>query len=201
MAKSRSTFTLVVVAVIFAVGIWLGTRLPGLGSSRKVYSSATLLQEIKPLAQLVTVQIVVQQPVEQVDSKWYGDNRVLLLAHGVVTAGIDLKKLEDKDVQVTGTNLTIYLPPSQIMDAHLDDNETRLVENTTGVWRTPNKDMEQETRKIAVEVIKRGAQNAGILKKADEQARALLGNLFRQLGFTNVVFQSRLNLNLTPKPE
>ena len=201
MAKSRSTFTLVIIAVIFAGGVWLGTHLPGLSSSRKIYSSATLLQEIKPLAQLVTLQIVVQKYVEQVDSKWYGDNRVMLLAHGVVTAGIDLKKLEDKDIVVTGTNLVVYLPPSQIMDAHLDDKLTRLVENTTGVWRTPNKDMEQETRKIAVEDIRREARDIGILNKADEQARLLLANLFRQLGFTNVVFQSRLNLNLTPKPE
>jgi len=201
VAKSRSTFTLIIVAVIFAAGIWLGTRLPGLSSSRKIYSSATLLQEIKPLAQLVTVQIIVQKPVEQVDSKWYGDNRVLLMAHGVVTAGIDLKKLEDKDIQVTGTNLTVYLPPSEIMDVHLDDSKTRLVENTTGVWRTPNKDMEQETRKIAVEIIRQEAKDTGILKIANEQARLLLANLFRQLGFTNVVFQSRLNLNLTPKPE
>lgn len=174
------------------VGIWLGNKLPALlGNERKVYSSATLLLEVKPLAQLVTVQYIVQKYIEQVDSKWYGDNKVMLLAQGVVTAGIDLKQLEDKDIEVSGTNVIIHLPPAQIMDAHLDDSETRVVDRTTGVWRTFDKDLEQETRKIAVDDIRRDARNHGILQKADEQARLLLANLFHQLGFTNIVFSGQ----------
>ncbi len=203
MAKSRSTFLIVVIAAIFIVGVWLGNRLPGLlfGSSRKVYSSATLLQQVKPLAQLVTVQFTLQKYVEQADVKWYGENRVMLLAYGVVTAGIDLKQLQDKDIEVNGTNLIVHLPPAQIMDAHLDDSETRVIDRTTGVWRSPDKDLEQETRKIAVDDIRRDARNHGILKKADEQARALLANLFHQLGFTNIEFRPQLSLHLDAKPE
>lgn len=192
MRKSRSIFSIIAVAVIFIGGLWLGNRLPnGLNSTRKIYSSATLLQEIKPLSQLVTVQFIVQKYVEQVDAKWYGDNRVLLLAHGVVTAGIDLKQLRDKDIEVAGTNVIVHLPPAQILDAHLDDKETRVVDRTTGVWRTFDKDLEQETRKLAVDDIRRDARNHGILQKADEQARVLLANLFHQLGFTKIEFSSQ----------
>jgi len=187
--KSGSILSVIAIAIVFIVGIWLGNKLPALlGNERKVYSSATLLEEVKPLAQLVTVQFIVQKYVEQVDAKWYGDNHVMLLAQGIVTAGIDLKQLQDKDIEVSGTNVIIHLPPAQVMDAHLDDAETRVVDRTTGVWRTFDKDLEQETRKIAVDDIRRDARNHGILQKADEQARLILANLFHQLGFTNIVF-------------
>ena len=194
--KSGSKLSLIAIVLVLIVGIWLGNKLSALlGNERKVYSSATLLREVKPLAQLVTVQYIVQKYVEQVDAKWYGDNKVMLLAQGVVTAGIDLKQLEDKDIEVSGTNVIIHLPPAQIMDAHLDDSETRVVDRTTGVWRTFDKDLEQDTRKIAVDDIRRDARNHGILQKADEQARLLLANLFHQLGFTNIVFTGQ-----TPTP-
>ncbi|HEX4343583.1 MAG TPA: DUF4230 domain-containing protein [Verrucomicrobiae bacterium] len=202
MRKSRSTFFLVGVAIVFIAGIWFGNKLPGwLGDGRKVYSSATLLLEVKPLAQLVTVQYVVQKYVEQVDAKWYGDNHVMLLAQGVVTAGIDLKQLQDKDIEVSGTNVIVHLPPAQIMDAHLDDKETRVVDRTTGIWRTFDKDLEQETRKIAVDDIRRDARTHGILEKADAQAKLLLANLFHQLGFTSIVFEGATPVSGSVSPD
>lgn len=198
MRKTRSTFSLIAIAIaiVFIGGIWLGNKLSALlGHERKIYSSAGLLEQVKPLAQLATIQYIVQKYVEQVDSKWYGDNKVMLLAQGVVIAGIDLKQLEDKDIEVSATNVIIHLPPAQILDAHLDDSETRVVDRTTGVWRTFDKELEQDTRKIAVDDIRRDARNHGILDKANLQAQLVLANLFHQLGFTNITFSGK---TLTP---
>jgi len=56
------------------------------------------------------------------------------------------------------------------------------VERNTGFLRAFNKDLEQTARQNAVEDIRRAARTGGILKEADERARAQLKHLFQQLG-------------------
>jgi hypothetical protein len=49
-------------------------------------------------------------------------NRVLLLAHGIVKAGIDLQRSTPADVTISDKKISIKLPPPQITDAYLDDS-------------------------------------------------------------------------------
>jgi hypothetical protein len=57
------------------------------------------------------------------------------------------------------------------------------VERTTGLLRSFDKDLEQTARQIAVDDIRRAARYAGILKDADERARAQIERLFLQTGY------------------
>jgi hypothetical protein len=57
--------------------------------------------------------------------------------------------------------------------------------------RSFNKDLEQTARQNAVDDIRRAARSGGILKDAEERARAMLTHLFRQLGFEEVEFGKR----------
>ena len=84
------------VLVIFAVGIWLGFTVPRwmkLGSGLHMENTATVVEQVQTLSDLVTVKYVLEKVVILEDVKWYGENRVLLLAHGIVKAGIDLKRI------------------------------------------------------------------------------------------------------------
>jgi hypothetical protein len=118
------------------------------------------------------------------DVKWFpgGDNRVLMIAHGVVKAGVNLEKLQPEDIEVAGRVVKIRLPNPQITDCYLDERQTRVVERSTGLLRTFDKDLEQTTRLIAVDDIRRAARYAGILKDAEERARAQVEKLFQQMG-------------------
>ena len=78
--------------------------------------------------------------------------------------------------------MKIKLPAAQIMDCYLDDKQTQVIERSTGLLRTFDKDLEQTARKIAVDDVRRGARAAGILKDADERAQAQVGKLFQQMG-------------------
>lgn len=173
--------------MILALGVWLGLfvrrLLPG-GSGPVVYSNATVLRQVQTLSQLVTVKYVMEKVVIFEDVKWYpgGDSRVLLVAHGIVKAGVDLDKVKLEDVQLEGRRITIKLPPAQITDCYLDDQQTQIVERTTGLLRSFDKDLEQTARKIAVDDIRRAARTAGILKDADERAQAQLEKMFQQMG-------------------
>src|SRR5271166_2049531 len=123
-------------AMIFALGIFLGAAamrwLPGRGPS---FNSATLLTQVQNLDQLVTVKYVLEKVVDYDDAKWYGDSRVLLVAHGVVKAGIDLKMLRAGDIEIAQQKIRITLPPARITDVYLDDRHSEVVERSTGLLR------------------------------------------------------------------
>jgi uncharacterized protein DUF4230 len=189
MLKRHLAFLTLLVAIIFALGLMLGVLLPrlaGLSRTPRIYSTSTLLLQVKTLSELVTVQYVIEKVVVLEDVKWIaglGENRVLMVAHGVVKAGLDLGKLQPGDLQVSGRKVIIKLPEARITDVYLDEKQTRVVERSTGLIRLFDKDMEQNARQQAIDDIRRAARTGGILKDADDRARAQLKNLFEGLGF------------------
>lgn len=196
MQKLRPLVAFILIAVIFAGGLWLGFKVPrwlGMGSTQRVLGTATVLQQVQTLSELITVKYVMEKVVIFEDVKWYpgGDNRVLIVAHGIVKAGVDLKQLEPGDVSVNGKTLSLRLPPPRITDAYLDEKETRVIERTTGLLRLFDKDLEQTARLIAVGDIHRAARDAGILKDAEDRAREQLRVLFLQSGFEEVEFRTK----------
>src|SRR5947208_3360333 len=122
-------------------------RLSSSSSSPKVQSTATLLKEVQTLSQLVTVKYVLEKVVILEDVKWYGENRVLLLAHGVVKAGVDLQKLPPDDVRMEGNKVVLKLPRATITDVYLDEQRTQIIENSTGLLRAFDKTLEQNARR------------------------------------------------------
>ena len=194
MFKQRLAIIVLFLAMLFGVGLALGLFLPrwaGSTSAPKLYNTATLLRQIQTLSQLATVKYVMEKIVVLEDVKWLGESRVLMVAHGVVKAGLDLSQLQPADLTILDKRVLIRLPPAQITDAYLDEKQTRVVERTTGLLRAFDKDLEQTARQNAVDDIRRAARTGGILKDADERARAQVTNLFKQLGFEKVEFRER----------
>jgi Protein of unknown function (DUF4230) len=191
MKALKKFFLTALVAVIFVAGIWLGftvTRWLKAGGGVHEVSTATVVQQVQTLSDLVTVKYVLEKVVILEDVKWYGENRVLLLAHGIVKAGIDLKKISTDDVSISGKNISIKLPQPQITDAYLDDAQSQVIDHTTGLLRAFDKDLEQTARQNAVDDISRAARGNGILSDANDRARLELKLFLLQTGFTNVEF-------------
>ena len=208
MAKVKRAMGLLLVAVLFGLGIFCGMEFSGLIRFRgpaRAYDTAVLLKQVQTLSELVTVKYVMEKtevwndPPQSVLSQFFaGDNHVLLLAHGIVVAGIDLNQLKAADLQVQGKTLTVRLPAADVMHAYLDETQTRVIERKTGFLRAFDKNLEQNIRHDAIEDIRRAAVRGGIREDADERARTLLKNLFLQLGFEKVEFQSANSINSIP---
>ena len=167
-----------------------------MNSGTRVYSSAMVLQQVKTLSELITVEYVLERTVEVevppdgvLRQMFQGENRLLMVVHGNVKAGLDLSQIQPGDIQVSKKKVSIKLPPARITDAYLDEKQTRVVERSTGFLRSFDKDLEQNTRETAVEDLRRAARVGGILKDADERGRVQLKNLFNQLGFEDVNFR------------
>jgi len=188
---------LFVVIVAMLVGFWFA--LPYLSrftNPPRIASTPTLVTQVQSLSQLVTVKYVLEKVVLIEDeSHWFelqlGENRLLMVAHGIVKAGVDLSEIKPGDIRTSGKKIIVKLPPARITDCYLDDKYTEVVDRKTGLLRTFDKDLEQNARRQAVEDINRSARNSGILKDADERARAQLTGFFRQWGYEDVEFTGR----------
>jgi hypothetical protein len=192
MQRLKGIFGTAVVLAIFAGGIWLGFTVPRwmkLGSGLHMENTATVVEQVQTLSDLVTVKYVLEKVVILEDVKWYGENRVLLLAHGVVKAGIDLNRVTADDVTISGKIINLRLPPPQIMDAYLDDKNSQVIDHATGLLRAFDKDLEQTARANAVDDIRRAARADGILDEADKRARLELELFLRQAGFERVEYR------------
>ena len=185
MLKTR----LIILGLVLAIGagvalfvalLWV--PLPLSSAPPRIQNTATMLKQVQTLSQLVTVKYVLEKVVILEDIKWYGENRVLLVAHGVVKAGVDLQEIKPEDVRVDDKKVVVKLPPARITDVYLDDKKTRVVDRTTGLLRAFDKDLEQSARRQAVEDLSISARFNGINGDAEERARLQLTNLFHQLG-------------------
>jgi hypothetical protein len=197
MQRLKKIFWTAMTLAVLALGVYLGlTVARWRGGGLRVENTATIIRQVQTLSDLVTVKYVMEK-VEFVDSPpgsalgqfVQGDNKVMLLAQGIVKAGIDLKKIAPGDVTISGKNLTVTLPRPEITDAYLDDSQTRVIERTTGFLRSLDKDLEQTTRQYAVDDIRRAAQSSGILNDANDRARTELRTFFQQAGFETVEFR------------
>jgi hypothetical protein len=185
----KAVLTFFLVLVIFVVGIVLGVRYEARsGSGVHEEKTDEVVEQIQTLSDLVTVKYVVEKAVVLDDARWYGESRVLLLAHGIVKAGIDLKRLKPGDITVSGKSISINLPPPQLTDAYLDDTKSQVIDHTTGLLRTFDKDLEQTAREEAVADIRRAAINNGILDDASQRAQLELALFLNEAGYQEVRF-------------
>ncbi|MHB1305836.1 MAG: DUF4230 domain-containing protein [Limisphaerales bacterium] len=191
MNKSRLAIVggvvLGLVLLCLALGFVLIRWIDASGSPRPL-NTATLLTQIQGLSQLVTVKYVLEKVVVLEDVKIYGENRVILVAHGVVKAGVDLSRLTPGDVSTEGSRVRVRLPMAGITDVYLDESQTQVLEHSTGLLRRFDKDLQQSARREGMEAIRRNARYTGIVDDANERAREQLTVFFQQLGFENVEF-------------
>ena len=180
-----------ILAVVMLFGMVLGyflSSLPRSTPAKAPINTATVLVQIQTLSELVTVKYVMEKVVILEDPKWYGQDRVLLLAHGIVKAGINMQDIRPEDLVVSEKKIRIKLPREVITDAYLDDTKTQVIERDTAAFRKLDKDLEQNARRNAVDDIRRSARNAGILRDARERAELQLRSFFQALGFEQVEF-------------
>jgi hypothetical protein len=177
MTRSRVILMLLFLVLVLFLGTGLGlvvSRILHPGSSARVYNTAAILRQVQTLSQLVTVKYVIE--------------KVLMVAHGVVKAGIDLSQLQAGDLSFDGNKITIHMPEPAITDVYLEEKKTQVIERTTGLLRQFDKDLEQNARIQAVDDIRRAARYGGIIDDARQRGRQQLVQLFQQLGFEKVEF-------------
>jgi hypothetical protein len=188
---------------LFAVGliIWLATG-TGLLSLLRAYRGGTLIhidqptvvRQIQQLQRLETVSFTMDKIISgEHDSpylpKFLVSDRLLLVVHGEVIGGVDLSKLQPADVVVQGQSISLRLPQAQILVTRLDNAQTRVYSRDTGLFSSPDPNLESEVRQEAERQLQEAAMQGDILQTADGNARSTISSLLQGLGFKKVDFR------------
>ncbi len=116
----------------------------------------------------------------------FGD-KILLIANGKVTGGIDLSKLSENDIKIEGSTVKLTLPAPEILVARLDNEKTRVYDRKLGYLTQGDKDLESVARLSAENSIRTAACEGGILQSAATNARNQLTALIKAFGYTTVI--------------
>lgn len=155
----------------------------------------TIIQEVRTLARLETIQYSVEKVITAETGQGefgflFGD-KLLLVAHGTVIAGVDLEKLTSQDVWMDGRTLHVRLPEPEIFVATLNNDQSYIYDRKTGVLTHGDTSLETRARQAAEQEIQKAAEQDGILKLARQNAETYLVRLFKTLGYPEVVFETK----------
>ena len=133
----------------------------------------TVIRQIRELQRLETVsytmdKIVSGERENPVLPRFLAGDRLLLVVHGEAIAGVDLSKLQPSNVVVNGRSVSIHLPQAEIFTVRLDNAKTRVYSRDTGLFSTPDPNLEGEVRQEAERQLQAAALQDGILKTADK---------------------------------
>lgn len=153
----------------------------------------TIVHEVQELARLETIQYTVEKVIIAETGQGpfgflFGD-RLLLVAHGVVIAGVDLEKLDPEDLWIDDAGqVYLRLPESEIFITSLDNEKSFVYDRDTGLLTHGDINLEATARMAAEEEIVQDALEDGILEQAQINAENYLYRMMRSLGFPDVVF-------------
>jgi hypothetical protein len=115
-------------------------------------------------------------------------DRLLMMVHGEVVAGIDFSNLKPDDVKVDGKQIHLHLPAAQLFSTRLDSGKTRVYSRQTGVLVPTDPNLETQVRQEAERQMQQAALADGILRTAQQNAASTIRSLLQGLGFERIDF-------------
>jgi hypothetical protein len=175
-----------------AVNVWILTRKSNLGK-RSSYS--TLLEGIKNAKELATIRQTFQSIVMFEDSKSLlgfslpGTRRKFILKYaGTIVCGNDLTRITITE-RFALDRVRMVVPHSRLLDLYADMKSVQVYDQRAGVFTSL--ELQDQNREIVrnLEEVRQDALQSDILRRADENTRAILTSLAASLGMVaEVVF-------------
>lgn len=169
-----------------------------------IYPDAvTIVKQVQSLSRLETAQYTLEKVITAETRQGalaglFGD-RLLFVAHGNVIAGVDLAKVQAGDVRVTPDGqVTLVLPAAEVFVSALDNEKSYVYDRQTGLFTRTDVNLETQARQVADEEIRKAALEDGILKLAQDNAKAFMQSLLLSLGFKQVTILQGTAVPATP---
>jgi hypothetical protein len=156
-------------------------------------SQPTIVDRIQRLQRLETVVYTIDKIVSgskenPIFPDFLAGDRLLMLVHGEVVAGIDFSTLKPGDVRVEGKQVHLHLPGPQVFSTRLDSAKTRVYSRQTGFMVQSDPNLETQVRQEAERQLLEAAMAEGILHTAQQNGMGTLTSLLQGLGFERVDF-------------
>ena len=151
----------------------------------------TVVRQIQQLQRLETVSYTMDKIISGEHGnaylpKFLAGDRLLLVVHGEVVAGINLAGVQPGDVLIHGQKISIRLPAAEVFSTRIDNARTRVYSRDTGLFSSPDPNLESEVREEAERQLLQAALQDGILKTAADNARNTVSGMLKGFGFHDV---------------
>ena len=166
-----------------------------LGRSTEIdVSQPTVVNKIQQLQRLETVVYTMDKVVSGEKENPFLPNflagdRLLMVVHGEVVAGVDFSGLKSGDVAIEEKKVVLRLPSAQVFSTRIDNERTKVYSRQTGLLVPVDPNLESQVRQEAERQMQQAALLDGILKTANTNARTTLTSLLQGLGFERVEFE------------
>ena len=156
-------------------------------------SQPTVVDRIQRLQRLETVVYTMDKLVTGAKENpllpdFLTGDRLLMMVHGEVVAGIDFSNLKLDDVRIDGKRIHLHLPAAQVFSTRLDSAKTRVYSRQTGLLVSTDPNLETQVRQEAERQMQEAALADGILRTAQQNAASTISSLLQGLGFEKIEF-------------
>lgn len=179
--------------VWFSTGLGLFHLISNLREGRTQINvdQPTVVHQIQQLQRLETVSYTMDKIISGEHGnaylpKFLAGDRLLLVVHGEVVGGINLAGLQPRDVLIQGQKVSIHLPAAEVLSTRIDNARTKVYSRDTGLFSSPDPNLESEVREEAERQLQQAALQDGILKIAADNARSTISGMLKGFGFVEV---------------
>lgn len=201
MADSpRRAGSILIAAVLIAGIFFAGANLAGwgpfkgLGGDPYTQVGPTVVESVRDVAKLTTVEMVEYTSVEKGNDfgwlNWARGDRIFLFAVARIGGGVDMERVTTSNFEVDeeSGSVTVQLPPAEVLFVEVDNEATQVYDRDTGLFTKGDSQLESDARQVAEEVLVNAALEHGILEKAQNNAEVTIENFLRGVGYTDVTF-------------
>src|SRR6202142_3975648 len=183
----------VLAVLLMGAVVWLSTglglfHLMGIlrgGRTQFNVDQPTVVHQIQQLQRLETVSYTMDKIISGEHANAYlpkflaGDS-LLLIVHAEVVGGINLAGLQPGDVVVQGHQVSIHLPVAEVFSTRIDNARTKVYSRDTGLFSSPDPNLESEVREEAERQLQQDALQDGILKIATDNAQSTISGMLKR---------------------
>lgn len=164
-------------------------------SSCKKDRRAFVVGKIHAASKLATTEFTIDKMVHGTKSKkllWLvklNEARFLAYSQAIVKTGIDLNKINPKDVEITKNKIELKLPSVEVINFSYPPNKFRLEKEVTDTKKFLNKisleDQEAYFRQAELD-IRNNLEYMGVVRTTQEHTRSMLSGLLKSLGYREI---------------
>lgn len=198
--SSKRAGSFIIAAVLIAGLFFIGANLAGwsplkgLGGEPYTQVGPTVVDSVRDVAKLTTVEMVEYTTVEKGNDfgwlNWARGDRIFLFAVARIGAGVDMQLVTTSNFEVdedTG-RVIVQLPNPEIIFVEVDNDGTQVYDRDTGLFTKGDSQLESDARQIAEEVLVDAALEHGIMERAQSNAEETIASFLEGVGYTEVVF-------------
>jgi hypothetical protein len=188
MNKVKIIIGAVVLVAVVAIFFWVKSALKSnyveIGSNEQIDTTPTQIQSIRDIGEWEFLSVSAEEMVDTVRKGFFSDDELVRIYYGTLRLGINMQQLSDDAITIQGDSVQATFPKVTLLDNDFIDEAKTKSFYESGKW-TPQ--AHQALYQKAHRQMLHHCLTKENVKTAEVNAEIQVSNLFKSLGYKNVV--------------